>query len=148
MFLVSYCDAGARILLFHFCGDPWSAGCGITGHMDQYKYLLIIIDHKLNWISHVQYVKQRVSKLIYEFTQNCSIKQLIGRFLVNFISSGTLNLLKFLVFLVLHVLSLLTKCLATPCNFIFAIFIIVLLVHSLIFTVPVIANSLKSLPLI
>ena len=64
-------DPGPRVLRMHSCGDPSSAtcGCGIVERVEQYKYLGITIDHKLNWVPHVQSVKRRLRKMIYAFMQ-------------------------------------------------------------------------------
>jgi hypothetical protein len=64
-------DPGPRVLRMHSCGDPQSVtcGCGEVGRVDQYKYLGVIIDHKLSWHPHVQLVKQRLRKMIYAFRE-------------------------------------------------------------------------------
>lgn len=60
---------GQRMLKMHSCGDPRSASCrcNTIERVNQYKYLGIIIDHKLSWEPHVQYLKQKVRKMIYAF---------------------------------------------------------------------------------
>lgn len=64
-------DPGPRSLRMHSCGDPRAVACacGVIGRVDQYKYLGVIFDHKLSWSPHVQYVKQRLRKLIFAFSQ-------------------------------------------------------------------------------
>src|SRR5204862_86131 len=41
----------------------------VIERVDQYKYLGIVVDHKLNWAPQVQYVKNRLRRLTYAFTQ-------------------------------------------------------------------------------
>ena len=62
---------GPRVLKLHSCGDPMSADCpcGLIERVEQFKYLGLIIDRKLSWAPHVQYIKQRLRKFIYAFTQ-------------------------------------------------------------------------------
>lgn len=64
-------DPGPRTLRLHSCGDPRSVtcGCGTIERVAHYKYLGVIIDHKLSWMPHIQCIKQRLRKLIYAFMQ-------------------------------------------------------------------------------
>jgi hypothetical protein len=60
-----------RLLKIHSCGDPLPSTCACDAIecVTQYKYLEIMIDHRLNWEPHVQYVKQKLRKIIYAFGQ-------------------------------------------------------------------------------
>lgn len=62
---------GQRTLKLHLCGNPRSNDCACNEiePVEQYKYLGVIVDRKISWVPHVQYVKQRLRKMIYAFTQ-------------------------------------------------------------------------------
>lgn len=64
-------DPGQKMLKMHSCGDPRAAACDCDNieRVEQYKYLGVIIDYKLSWVPHVQYVKKRLRKMIYAFAQ-------------------------------------------------------------------------------
>lgn len=73
-------DPGPRTLRLHSCADSLSVNCGCetVERVDQYTYLGIIIDRKLNWAPHVQQVKQRLRRYVYAFrqlTRVLSVKQ-------------------------------------------------------------------------
>jgi len=55
----------------HSCLDPRSSTCDCTSieRVAQYKYLGIIIDHKLSWEPHIQYLKHKIRKMIFAFRQ-------------------------------------------------------------------------------
>lgn len=71
IFFKTESDPGPRRLYLHSCGDPLSRACGcdVIERVEQYKYLGIIIDHKLSWAPHVRYIKQRLRRLVYAFAQ-------------------------------------------------------------------------------
>jgi len=62
---------GQRELRIHSCGDPQSVtcGCGVIERVEQYKYLGVIIDKKLSWEPHIQYVNKKIRSMIYAFRQ-------------------------------------------------------------------------------
>jgi hypothetical protein len=60
---------GQRVLKIHSCGDLQSSdcGCGVIEQVAQYKYLGVIVDHKLSWEPHVHHIKQRLRRMVYAF---------------------------------------------------------------------------------
>jgi hypothetical protein len=62
---------GSSVLKMHLCGDPQSETCicECVQQVTQYKYLGVVLDQKLNWAAHVQFLKQRLRKLTYAFGQ-------------------------------------------------------------------------------
>lgn len=46
-----------------------ACGCSVLDRVKEYKYLGIIIDYRLCWYPHVQYVKKNLRKFIYAFNQ-------------------------------------------------------------------------------
>ena len=47
----------------------------LLNRANQVKYLGIIIDHKLNWVQHIKYVKNKIAKLILDNYHSFSVKQ-------------------------------------------------------------------------
>src|SRR5436190_3364379 len=68
-------DTQINSIKLHSCDDYESevCGCGVIDRVNAYKYLGVIIDNRLTWSSHVQYVNGRLRKLIYAFIQLRSI---------------------------------------------------------------------------
>ncbi|MBS0032888.1 MAG: hypothetical protein KFE23_02290 [Candidatus Baumannia cicadellinicola] len=58
-------------LVLHSCGDSVNTACHCQPivRVDQYKYLGIIIDKKLRWEPHINYLKPKLRKMIYVFYQ-------------------------------------------------------------------------------
>lgn len=65
------CGPGALTLRMHSCGvsESDACGCAIIERVEQYTYLGVIIDSRLSWTPHIQYIKQRLRKFIYAFSQ-------------------------------------------------------------------------------
>lgn len=56
-------------LVMHVCGDPSISTCGCLHleRVDHYKYLGVILDSRLRWEPHIEYLKTKLRKLIYVF---------------------------------------------------------------------------------
>jgi len=53
----------------HTCGLPHHAECDCPGleNVENYKYLGVVFDSRLKWVDHIQYVKNKIRKLMYFF---------------------------------------------------------------------------------
>lgn len=62
-------------LVLHSCGELNSdtCNCQIVEKVTQYKYLGVIFDSKLKFVSHIAYLKMKLRKMIYVFFQLSNI---------------------------------------------------------------------------
>src|SRR5436190_18267556 len=63
-------DTQINSIKLHLCDDYESevCDCGVIDSVNTYKYVGVIIDSRLSWSSHIQYVNGRLRKL-YAFIQ-------------------------------------------------------------------------------
>lgn len=78
---ISLRDRGGTLrerLHIHTCGDVDSATCGCQwiDRVESYKYLGAILDCKLSWSAHINYLNKRLRKCIFAFKQLNSILNL------------------------------------------------------------------------
>jgi hypothetical protein len=59
------------LLKLHICGGGWGSTCGCVEieRVYSYKYLGVIVDSKVQRQVHELYVRNRLSKLMYAFSQ-------------------------------------------------------------------------------
>lgn len=58
-------------LKLHSCGNPLSLTCHCESleRVNEYKYLGVLFDNRLTWTAHINYLNNRLRKLIYAFKQ-------------------------------------------------------------------------------
>lgn len=64
-------DYTLRDLTIHSCGDYLNLTCNCEAieRVTTYKYLGVIIDHRVRWAEHIQYIKTKIRKYLFAFRQ-------------------------------------------------------------------------------